>query len=436
MKSDTSDLQSLDSSFPTIRLKFGVDRKTDKLDSVPDDFPIVGLDMVESWTGKLIENEEESNSLSTGLVKFTSGDVLFGKLRPYLAKGFVADENGAASPEFLVLKPSKFNSRFLKYVVLSRNFVERVDASTFGARMPRASWEFIGSLEVPCPDLETQQTSAAFLHHHTAQIDALIEKNQRLLELLGERRFATISRYVTHGFTSNEKIPDNRDKWVEEIPVNWDVVKFKLLTEKIGSGVTPDGGSEVYVDDGITFIRSQNVQFEGLDLEDVVYIDETTHAEMQATALKSQDVLLNITGASIGRCALVSSEILPANVNQHVCIIRPSLNQLDPAFLNYVISSYIVQNQIFADQEGASREAITFSQIGDFVIPLPPLSKQTRISSHLDQTIEIINTVYSRVEEQIDLLEQKRQALITAAVTGKIDVSDWEPPAEEAEVSV
>jgi type I restriction enzyme S subunit len=215
---------------------------------------------------------------------------------------------------------------------------------------------------------------------------------------------------------------DSGVEWLGEIPAHWDTVKLKWNTDKIGSGVTPKGGSEAYVDDGITFLRSQNVHFDGLRLDDVAYIDEETDEEMSGSRVHPRDVLLNITGASLGRCTLVPADFRDANVNQHVCIIRAQQDKLHPRFLNQVLASTVGQQQIFAEEDGASREAVTFAEIGNFVVPKPPLHEQREIAEHTNRQVSRIDELIAKVESGIDRLKEYRTALISAAVTGQIDV--------------
>src|ERR1700694_2548114 len=139
------------------------------------------------------------------------------------------------------------------------------------------------------------------------------------------------------------------------------------------------------------FLRSQNVHFDGLHLDDVVFIDEKTDAEMASTRVEPEDVLLNITGASLGRCAVVPAANPPSNVSQHVCILRSNQGRVLPRYLNIVIQSSLVQDQIFASENGSSREGLTFEQIGNFEIPLPPLTEQKKIADYLDQELARLN---------------------------------------------
>ena len=180
----------------------------------------------------------------------------------------------------------------------------------------------------------------------------------------------------------------------------------------------------MYVTSGIMLLRSQNIHFDGLRLEDVVYITEEMNADMIDTAVYPYDTLLNITGASLGRCAMVPPSIGRANVNQHVCIIRPLVQQCNPSFMAFMTSSRVIQYQVFASEEGTSREGISFEKIGNFKIALPPLDEQAEIASYLNEQTSRIDALEDKNQQSIETLQEYRSALISAAVTGQIDVRE------------
>ena len=218
-----------------------------------------------------------------------------------------------------------------------------------------------------------------------------------------------------------QKYKDSGVEWIGEIPEHWEVRKLKFMTKKINSGITPQGGSTIYEDEGIPLLRSQNIHFDGLHLDNVVYINKEIHDEMKNSKIIENDVLLNITGASIGRCTIIPNKFGEGNVNQHVCIIR-CLNMLDPYFLKHFLSSEIMQNLISSSQVGASREGLTFFEISNFLTPNPPKSEQKQISDFLDKQTAQFGDIISKSQSQVNFLQEKRQTLITSAVTGKIDV--------------
>lgn len=181
-------------------------------------------------------------------------------------------------------------------------------------------------------------------------------------------------------------------------------LRIKDFAIKVGSGVTPKGGASVYQDNGIPLFRSQNVTNDGFLLDDIAYISEEIHKSMIGTRLMPNDVLLNITGASIGRCYYLPKNFKEGNVNQHVCIIRPKGNVL-PAFLYYNLISAKGQHMIDLCQTGANREGLTKENICNFEFDIPPIETQQRMVTYLD-------TKLSEIHHQVSLLTSKRDAYL------------------------
>ena len=170
------------------------------------------------------------------------------------------------------------------------------------------------------------------------------------------------------------------------------------LTTKVGSGSTPKGGNAVYTSVGHCFVRSQNVGMGYLILDDIAHIDDDIHQKHKATELNEDDVLLNITGASIGRTAIATKEIEGGNVNQHVCIIRAN-SKVSPKFLCNYIQTKKIQNYIQSLQTGGSREGLNFEQIRSFPISLPNIAEQNKIAQLLDKLNERITTQNKIIED-------------------------------------
>lgn len=168
-------------------------------------------------------------------------------------------------------------------------------------------------------------------------------------------------------------------------------------------------------------LRSQNIHFDGLRLKDVVFIDADTDAQMASTRVQPNDVLLNITGASLGRCTLVPQNHAPANVNQHVCILRPNQEHVEPRFLNMALQAVPVQHAIFAGENGSSRKGLTFEEVGNLLIVLPPLPDQKVIADYFDRETALLDALVAAKERLLALLAEKRRALITRAVTRGLD---------------
>ncbi|MGD0442586.1 MAG: hypothetical protein ABSA39_01495 [Edaphobacter sp.] len=224
-------------------------------------------------------------------------------------------------------------------------------------------------------------------------------------------------------FPRYERYKDSGVEWLGAVPEHWEVTKVKRVATKIGSGKTPRGGSEVYVSEGVIFLRSQNVHDTGLRLDDVVFISPAMDEEMDNTRVQAGDILLNVTGGSIGRTSVVPSSLGAANVSQHVCIIRiPDSNSRD--FLATAIQGSVIRSQIELVQNGAARDGLNFEQIGNLVFALPSSSEEFHvITNFLHHELEQIDTLIDEQRRLIDFLKEKRQAMISHAVTNGIDPS-------------
>jgi type I restriction enzyme, S subunit len=211
-------------------------------------------------------------------------------------------------------------------------------------------------------------------------------------------------------------------EWIGDVPEHWEVWKLAHLTTRIGSGKTPTGGATVYKDEGVAFLRSQNVYDDGLRLDDVAFIDDSTDSEMAWSRVKPHDILLNITGASLGRTCIVPRNFLRANVNQHVCVIRLQDNS-NAKFLAYYLKSKPAKSLYEYVQTGSAREGLNFQQIGAFQILIPSSEEQSSIVSFLDYKTAQIDALIARKEALLTKLAEKRTALISHAVTKGLDSS-------------
>lgn len=411
----------------TIRLKYAVQLRGERVEGQGDSRPYIGLEHIESGTGRLTtptwDNDEESNELLTGgdslCNLFEPSDVLFGKLRPYLAKTWVATFAGRCTTELLVMIPKEYDSRYLKYTFLSAHFLDAVNASTFGVKMPRADWDSIGNQYLYFPSFSNQQEIANYLDRETAHIDKLIKAKEDMLSLLSEKRQALITQVISRGLSPSIPLKTSGADWLGNVPKHWVLTKLKYVTKKIGSGITPKGGADVYQKKGIPLLRSQNIHFSGLDFSDVAFITEEVHLSMLNSRVELGDVLLNITGASLGRCYYYEGQYKEANVNQHVCIIRPNESILTKYLFNFMFSR-LGQIQIEMSQTGGGREGLNFESLKAFVLPLPPAKEQEEIVKFVDKETEIFNKLHHSTRHSILLLKERRSALITAAVTGQL----------------
>lgn len=360
---------------------------------------------------------------------FADGDLLFAKVTPCFENGNIAVAKGLkggvgfGSSEIFVLRAKPgLNNRYLFYVVQASPFLDGGCATMCGVGgLKRMSPLFPRTFEWEIPSEKSQGKIVAYLDEKTAAIDSRVAVLERKLAAYRWLKASVINRAVTRGLDQKARLKDSGVDWIGQIPAGWNVAHLKRLTKKIGSGKTPSGGAEIYSTEGVMFLRSQNVYDEGLVLDDVAYITTAIDSEMSSTRVFSGDVLLNITGGSIGRCCVYARQE-NANVNQHVCIIRADARQVYNAYIKYFWNT-LGQVYLRLSQLGGNRESLNFEQIGDAPVPCPSLAEQRAIADYLDAECAKIDKMAELVTREIELYKKLKRSLINEVVTGKWEVA-------------
>ena len=450
-------------AFPTKRLKHVVALRRLRTSAGDAARPYVGLEDIESGTGRLVngfrgkwassppapsvtDGDEEpgrcfrqnagGNSPSAPSVTdgnaatgtdFEPGDVLFGKLRPYLAKAWVAEFPGRCTTEALVMKPTSIEPRFLRSVCLSSRFVSDVDASTFGSKMPRAEWDFIGNMPVPVPDLDTQRAIADHLDRETARLDALVAAKERLLKLLAEKRRAVVTRAVIRGLDPRAPMRDSGVPWLGEIPAHWDVRRLKFLLAGIDQGASPACFNFPAGAGSFGVLRTGCVNG-GVFREDENKALPHRSTGDFSTLVNVGDVLMSRASGSvnlIGSVALVEKEpsaklLLSDKIFR--LNIEPAI--IDSRYLVLVAGTPSFRHQVGAVVSGAEGLAnnIAKSDVLDLWVTVPPLAEQCRIADIIGSRIVRMDRLQTTTRDTISIIEERRAALIAAAVTGRLDV--------------
>lgn len=333
--------------------------------------------------------------------------------------GFLKIETTTNQACCVLSKPKNLNSRFAFYLL---NYIKpHLISLSYGGGQPNINQEQIRNLKINCPPFSEQISIISYLDQKTTEIDRLIADKEELLKLYEEEKTAVINQAVTKGINPKVKMKDSGIEWMGEIPEHWEVKRLKHTVSKVGSGVTPRGGAEVYQKEGIPLLRSQNIYSDGIRLDDVAYINKEIHDSMKNSKVFPKDVLLNITGGSIGRTFYVEEWLGEANVNQHVCIIRPNEN-IDYKFLYFILKSKIGQEQILHEQTGSGREGLNFEALKNFYIPFVTIKEQQSIVDFIESETTRIDTKIKDTQKLIELLKEYRTALISEVVTGKVKV--------------
>lgn len=273
--------------------------------------------------------------------------------------------------------------------------------------------------KVGLPRLEEQHVIAAFLDCETAKIDALVAKKERQIELLQEKRTAIISQAVIKGLDPTVPLKDANVQWIDKIPVHWSVKRISKAVQKITNGyVGPT--RDILVDDGVKYLQSLHIKNGGIRFKTPYYVTNEWSQVHQRSILREGDVLIVQTG-DIGQCCAVTKEYEGSNC--HALIILRLKDGLGSGFyLSAFLRSDYGRNILLQTQTGALHPHLESGKVRDLFIVLPPSEEQERIMRFLDVETARIDSLAVKVRQHIDKLHEYRTALISAAVTGKIDV--------------
>lgn len=387
----------------------------------------LSLENIESWTGKLVF-PENSQVLESDLQEFQPQDVLFCKLRPYLAKVHLAINSGACVGELLVLRSNEeILPKYLFHRLLSEPFITIVNSSTYGSKMPRANWEFISQMAIAIPPKEEQEAIASFLDDKTAQLDQLITQKQEMLELLREERAALINHAVAKGLDAAAPLRDSGVEWLGEVPAHWEVKKLKWIAE-IQGGIALSAGKKLENPVTLPYLRVANVQDGYLDLSEVKTV-EVEAEQVARYTLHKGDLLMNEGGDNdkLGRGCVWHGEIEPCLHQNHVFAVR-LFNGYNPEWLNLITVTEGARTHFMTRaKQSTNLASISSSNIKELPVLLPPVAEQQEIMALVAEETARVAKATDAINQEIALLQEYRAALIAEAVTGQLDVRDYVP---------
>ncbi|WP_342655910.1 restriction endonuclease subunit S [Shewanella algae] len=371
----------------------------------------IGLEDVESGSGRYLPTEGNSRQSEDSTVGvFEKGQVLYGKLRPYLRKAIIADFDGVCSTEFLVLQPEGVLPELLQSWLLSTNVTQQIEATCEGAKMPRADWEGIGNIPMPLPPLTEQALIRDKAKTETTRIDTLITKKTRFIELLKENRQALITHAVTKGLNPNVKMKDSGVEWIGEIPEHWEVKPFfSLLTElkRKNSGLEETNILSLSYGRVIKKPENRNMGLVPASYE-TYQIVEPGEIVFRFTDLQNDKRSL--------RSALVQERGIISSAYMAV-----SLRNIDSNYFSWLMRSYDLC-KVFYGMGGGVRQSLKFEDVRRLQVLVPSKEEQTEIAAHVDKQLAHNDSLVEKTERSINLLKERRSAFITAAVTGQLDL--------------
>lgn len=332
---------------------------------------------------------------------------------------------GCVSPAYTVLRAAfEHSPGYWAYLLKSSSYIRALQTMTDGIRDGKTiSYAQFGALVVPLPTLEEQHAIATFLDRETSKIDALIAEQEKLLALLAEKRQATISRAVTRGLNPDVPLKDSGISWLDKVPRHWEIVG---LTKYIDSIVDYRGRTPTKVDDGVFLVTAKNIRDGVIDYDSSQeYIDPHEYDEVMRRGTPKKGDVLFTTEAPLGQVAIVDREDIA--LAQRIIKFRANPERLNNAYLKTWIMSRFCQFNLEQLATGSTALGIKGSKIGQVRMCLPPLEEQREIVAFVEEEMAKLDALETTAERAIALLKERRSALITAAVTGKIDVRNTVP---------
>lgn len=314
---------------------------------------------------------------------------------------------------------TKFNKFFILYLLKSKEPIFKLKAS--GTTIPHFDGKYFLDTPIAFPNYDEQTAIAEYLDEVTGKIDALVDEKQAQVDELRAYRTSLITETVTRGLNPDAPLRPSGINWLGDIPQHWEIIKSSYVFDNIGSGTTPTSGEDLYYEGGsVNWLQTG-------DLNDGVI--NSTSKKITPFAVESKNlkfynkgsVVIAMYGATIAKLGLLN---IQTTVNQACCVLTPSTN-IYSKYAFYCF--YSAKNELISLASGGGQPNISQATISDFKLPVPPLAEQQAIADFLDAKTAKIDELIGELTKQIDELTEYKQAVITEAVTGKVDVRDYKP---------
>jgi type I restriction enzyme S subunit len=399
-------------------------------EDTPPDYEINYVDISGVEAGMGITTRETmpfSAAPSRARRRVQHGDVIVSTVRTYLraiARIVAPESNLVVSTGFAAIRPREaLCAGFAGYMLSGNHFIEQVIARSTGVSYPAINASELVGIPALLPPPNEQAAIATFLDRETAKIDDLIAEQQRLIELLQEKRQAVISHAVTKGLNPDAPMKDSGIEWLGEVPEHWKTGRCRFYVDMLSGFAFPSQG---FSDDEADWrlLRGINVGVGSIRWEDIVYWKREPDDGLDAYEMRQGDLVIGMDRPLISdgmRVARLTEQDVPSLLLQRVVRLTP-LPHIDAEYLQHLLSSEMFVAHFAPETTGVSVPHISPDQIAAFVIPVPPIDEQKAIVKQVSQTIVELAGLMNQARQSVDLLQERRSALISAAVTGQIDV--------------
>jgi type I restriction enzyme S subunit len=333
---------------------------------------------------------------------------------------------GAIRSSYVVLEPSaEVSAGYFQHLFKSHQYINALRATSDFIRDGQdLNFNNFCGVDLPLIPLQEQAAIARFLVWATNRLDRAIRAKRRIIALLQEQKQAIIHRAVTRGLDPSEPLKDSGIPWLGEIPEHWEVRKIRAVASRVTKGTTPTTLGKQFVASGIRFVKVESISANRNILEwKCAFIDDATDRLLSRSKLRANDVVVSIAGA-IGRPAIISPSLLPANTNQAVGIISPLNHLCRSEWLTYVLASPMCLRSLSESSVQTAQANLSLTSLGRAAIGLPHVHEQDMIVARLSIVVSSVANTISRLEREIDLIREYRTRLIADVVTGKLDVRE------------
>lgn len=379
-----------------------------------------------------LDKEKPISEVETGYTYFRNGDVTVAKITPCYENGKGAlmqgllNGVGFGTTELIVArpKPEEVTGTYLHYLFISPDFRALGESCMYGAGgQKRVPDDFVRNFATAFPPLPEQTQIAAFLDRETAKIDGLVAEQRRLMELLKEKRQAVISHAVTQGLNPDAPMKPSGIEWLGDVPEHWETRTIAKASKKITNGfVGPT--RDILVPQGVPYVQATHIKGGRVNFDDSYFVTSDWSAAHAKSILVEGDTLIVQTGAGTGDVGLVSIDEVGFNCHALI-IVAPNKSLICGPFLSAVLQSSYGQQKLSSIQTGAMHPHLNCGEVKFVEIPLPPLAEQNDILRYIQAAAASFDTLTTEAQRAINLLQERRTALISAAVTGQVDVRAW-----------
>ena len=408
-------LREIPAHWAVRRLKLSVANSTEQTNKRHEHEIYLALEHVESWTGRYSDAGPDV-VFDSQVKRFRAGDVLFGKLRPYLAKVVRPDRDGVCVGEFLVLRPRgcAMSPNYLKWLLRTKPVINAINASTYGTKMPRTNWQFIGGMKQPLPPLPEQEAIVRYLDYVERRIRRYIDAKQKLVGLLEELKQATIYEAVTRGLDPDVPLKPSGVEWLGHIPAHWRQLPGKVCYRE-RKKVLNTGMRENTV---LSLSYGQIVVKPPEKLHGLVPASFETYQIVDPSDIivRPTDLQNDWNSLRFGLCrhhGIITSA--------YMCLHTKDVVSREYGYL--LLHAYDLK-KVFYGLGSGLRQNLRWSDFKYLPCLVPPLPEQEAIAEYLDKETTNIDTVLDGTRREIELLQEYRTVLIADVVSGKVDVRD------------